>query len=87
MMHILRYCYFAGTIGNNSAMSATCIVMSPEEVNMVMPPQGLNVWNVITTDNYSFFFFLVLQAFYFQFSLRPAQVLVLWMLSKCKVQK
>jgi len=30
--------------------------------------------------------FSVLETFYFQFSLRRAQALVLWMLSKCKVQ-
>jgi len=41
------------------------------------------VWNVITADKYNF----VLETlYYFQFSLKPAQALFLWMLSKCKVQ-
>jgi len=41
------------------------------------------VWNVITADKYSFF---SLRGILLSLFLRPAQALVLWMLSKCKVQ-
>ena len=62
----------------------TVYMLLPEEVRRGDVTAGVkHVRNIITADKYSF---SILEAFYFQFSLRPAQALVLWMLSKCKVQ-
>ena len=49
-----------------------------EEVHGDVTAGVKRAWNVITAEKYSFF--LVLEAFYFQFSLTSAQALVLWML-------